>query len=326
MTRALPTAASAEPAAPPSSPVDQPTAPDLSGAEAHAAGADEIRLLSWNVRKGTYVKQACAWIGERMPDVVMWQEFQRADRARIEDWLGMEAHLAPPLPGSSNDNAILLRPGGPLAVTAEYEHRWAPWHAPANIEVRLHGADGILSRRGLCLVSKHDCYWSALVRQIEADWLTTLAKPGRLALVMGDWNGFPAGTGIDWESVEDRAFYVNRTHLDGDGVRRTDDRADRTVADAGFTDPAGWAADRLGQPRALAPTAGYGPDKARQAGPTRIDRAAMSAELAPAVTRFTVGDRAEHPELDWISDHRPLELVLDRHTLHTIMNRAPEQP
>ncbi|MCG3038996.1 endonuclease/exonuclease/phosphatase family protein [Streptomyces sp. S1A] len=324
MTHALPISVSTGPAAAlasshagtPRPDRDQPTAPD-------PAGADEVRFLSWNVRKGTYVKQACEWIDERMPDVVMWQEFQRADRARIEDWLGMETYLAPPLPGSSNDNAILVRPGGPLAVTAEYEHRWAPWHAPANIEVRLHGDGGALSRHGLFLVSKHDCYWSALPRQIEADWLTTLAKPGRLALIMGDWSGFPAGTDIDWKAVEDRAFYVNHTYLDGNGIRRTDDRADRTTTDAEFVDPARWAADRLGQPRALDPTTGYGPDKIRQAGPTRTDRAAMSAELAAAITRFAVGDPVEHPELDWISDHRPLELFLDRRALHMIVNRAP---
>jgi exonuclease III len=286
-----------------------------------AVADDRIRLLSYNVRQGRRARQACEWINGRHPDVVFWQELQPDDVTDVETWLGMDAYVAAPRPGSRNDNALFLRPDGPFALKEEYRHSWAPWHAPANIEVRLRGADGELSERTLCLVSKHDCYWSPTLRHIENEWLTTLAKPGWLAAVMGDFNSFRTGTAIDWGTVKDRAFYVNRTHACiCCGERHTDDLADRTLLDAGFIEAARWAREHLGQHRAMDPTAGYGPDKAAQAGLTAIDRGYLTAELKEAITGFQVGDRTAYPELERISDHLPLVLDLSRSALHTIMS------
>ncbi|MEI5098514.1 hypothetical protein RB200_07315 [Streptomyces sp. PmtG] len=245
---------------------------------------NELRLLAWNVQKGKRVEEVCEWIVPQRADAVLWQEMRPGDLMRVQRLLRMHGYAAVPLPGSRNDNVIFVHEDGVFTVEEPHEHGWAPWHAPAHIEVRLRGAGDDVSRRKLSLVSKHDCSWSSAVRLIEADWMTSFARPGYLFIGMGDWNGMPTDAPpINWSAVKDRAFMVNRTYLTEDGTRRTDDRADRILSDVGFVDAARYVAHDLGRPEALRETAGYGEAGARQAGPQRIDRTVLSAELAPAI-------------------------------------------
>ncbi|WP_172388138.1 hypothetical protein [Streptomyces sp. MNP-20] len=287
--------------------------------------AHEIRLISWNVQKGRHTEQACRWIAAQRPDIVAWQELQPGDLKKVQGLLRLHGYPAVKLHGSTNDNSIFVHDDGLFMVEEEYEHGWAPWHAPANIEVRLRGAGEDVSQRKLSVVSTHDCYWSSTVRLQEAEWATTLAKPGYLCIRTGDGNGFPTDApDIDWSKVEDKAFMVNRTYLAEDGTRRTDDRADRILTAAGFIDAARYVADKFGRREALRPTAGYGKDKAQQAGPQRIDRTIVSAELTPAIKDFIIGD--PDPETDALlqswSDHLPQQLVLHGDVVDQIMQTS----
>ncbi|MFE0136187.1 hypothetical protein ACFWY6_32165 [Streptomyces sp. NPDC059037] len=208
-----------------------------------------ITFVFCNIRKGERVDAACDWIREQKPHVVLWQEMQACDLLHVQTRLEMHGYPAAKTSASGNDNVIFLHDDGLFAVTQEHPHSWAGWHAPANVSVKMRNADGQLSPRSLSLVSEHSCYWSASRRMDEANWYTTLAKDGWLAIAAGDWNGYAQGEGPtaqDWERVEDRAFFVNRTWLAEDGSRRTDDRGDRILTAAGFVDAARWAADRLG--------------------------------------------------------------------------------
>lgn len=282
---------------------------------------DEVTLVSWNIKKGERVDAACDWINEQNPDVVLWQEMQANDFLHAQARLRMRGYPAAKTSTSGNDNVIFLHDDGLFAVTDEHLHPWSPWHAPANVSVRMRGDGAQLSPRTLSLVCEHSCYWSADHRKHEADWYTTLAKDGWLAIGAVDWNGYPEDEAPDddsWKHVADRAFYVNRTWLAEDGSRRTDDRADLILRAAGYIDAARWATDHLGQTDALTPTAGHGKEKQRQGGPSRIDRAYLSSELGPAIKHFRIGDT---PSTREISDHLPAVLVLRRHVLTTTLNR-----
>ncbi|GHC88316.1 hypothetical protein [Streptomyces flavofungini] len=287
---------------------------------------NEIRLLSWNVSTDSHIVEACAWIAQQHPDAVLWQGLHPDDLLRVQKLLHMHGYPAIPLPGSPHSNAIFVHDDGLFAVEDEYEHGWAPWHAPANIAVRLRGAGGELSERVLSLVSKHDCSWSATVRSIEADWYTTFAAPGYLLIGMGDWNGMPTEARlIDWRNVKDKAFMVNRTYIAEDGTRRTDDRADRILTAAGFIDAARHVAHELGQHSAQRATAGYGQAGTRQAGPQRIDRTVLSVELGASIKAYTVGDPDPDTDqhLETLSGHRPQQLVLYLDRLQNTMQLPP---
>ncbi|GAV44743.1 endonuclease/exonuclease/phosphatase family protein [Streptomyces acidiscabies] len=282
--------------------------------------AETVKILSWNIRKGEHADAACAWINEQQPDVVFWQEMQAADLERVTNQLGMLAFpAARTASGNGNDNVIFVRSDGPFVVEDVYGHEWAGWHAPANVSVRLALADGGVSARALSLVCEHSCYWSSERRWDEARWYATLAKPGWLTVAGGDWNSYPTGEGPsaeEWETVQDRAFYMNRTYIAADGTRVSDDRADGIMRGAKYVDVARWVADHTEWAAAVRPTAGYGPEKALQGGPERIDRTYAVKELARAIARYETFDIGK---LRSISDHLPGMTTFYRRVLAEIM-------
>ncbi|WP_344462718.1 endonuclease/exonuclease/phosphatase family protein, partial [Kitasatospora kazusensis] len=289
--------------------------------EAPLSGSDhELRIVSYNIEKGKHLDDACRWLAEYGPDVVLWQEMQPGDLHQVGAQLGMHGYAAAVAGGSRNDNVVFVHDDGLLMVDAEYLHPWAPWHAPANVTVRLRRPGGAVSPRALALVSEHSCYYSATIRQREADWYSSHAQPGRLVIVGGDWNSFPDGEGPsaeEWAAVADRAYFANRTYETAPGVRVSDERPDRTLTTVGLVDTARYARDKLGQSEATAPTAGYRrPD---QGALRRIDRIYASGELAPAIVRASTIDT---PELRTVSDHLPVELVLDLEALEQVLTGA----
>ncbi|MGW1158912.1 endonuclease/exonuclease/phosphatase family protein [Streptomyces sp. NPDC002519] len=281
---------------------------------------DTITVLNWNLEKGINLEAGARWVREQRPDLFFQQEVQPDQLARLSELLEMDGHIAVPRPGSSNDNAIFVRPGGPLVCTEEYPQAWAPWHAPANIAVRLRGADGALSPRQISAVSTHCCYWSPELRLTEARWCSTLAKPGWLAVIFGDWNSYRVGTDICWDDYTDHAFVANRTY-EHDGRRHTDVGPDRELLAAGYVEMARHAAEHLGQSEALAPSSGYRDHPGRPSGPRHtIDRGYLSAELAPSLTGFTVCDT---PQLRSLSDHLPLRATFDLARLREVVHATP---
>ncbi|WP_405735106.1 endonuclease/exonuclease/phosphatase family protein [Streptomyces sp. NBC_01537] len=281
---------------------------------------ETITALNWNLEKGINLEAGARWIREQRPDLFFQQEVQPGQLAQLADLLDMDGYVAVPLPGSSNDNAIFVRRGGPLVFTEDYPQAWAPWHAPANIAVRLRDPDGTLSPRQISCVSVHTCYWSPEIRLNEARWCTTLAKPGWLAVLFGDWNSYRVGTDITWQSYADDAFVANRTYEEN-GRRHTDVRPDRELLAAGYIEMARHAAEHLQQPDATAASSGYRDHPGRPSGARYcIDRGYVSPELAPALNSYAVCDT---PQLRRLSDHLPLRAAFDHARLRTVLHSTP---
>lgn len=281
-----------------------------------------LTMVNLNVEKGINWRQAADWIRDQAPDILFMQEVQPGQLRRIGRRLGMKGYLAAPRPGSSNDNAIYVKKRGRVVVVAEHKQASAPWHAPANIAVKLRGADGRLSDRRISLVCWHGCYWSPEHRLSEAKWCSTLAKPGWLSIHFGDWNSYRIGEGGPWDGYEDKAYYVNRTYIDGNGERRNDDRPDREMLDAGYVEAARYAATQLGLADAMKGTAGHRNYPGRpDAPPYCIDRGYLTDELAPALVHFEVCDT---PDLRDMSDHLPLVAIFDYEVLSAILGTSTE--
>ncbi|QCX77845.1 hypothetical protein C9F11_21065 [Streptomyces sp. YIM 121038] len=278
-----------------------------------------VKIINWNVEHWSRWQDAADWVRSQEPDLFFAQEVQAEQLDKISKRLGMEGYLAAQVGRSPNENAIFVRPNGPFLFHEEHFQTWAPWHAPANITVWHRGPDGIVGQHPISLVSIHTCYWSADVRLIEAHWCSTLAKPGWLAVIFGDWNSVRTDTTINWRHVGDAAYYANRTYLQ-DGKRHTDDRPDREMLAAGYLDLARYAAER-GELEALAPTAGYGRPKHLQGGEQAIDRGYASRLIAEALTGYEV---CKSDELERISDHRPEIALFDQDKLQSATNRPAD--
>ncbi|MFD7663484.1 hypothetical protein [Streptomyces sp. NPDC059788] len=286
-----------------------------------------LTAMSWNIEKGLHGEQAAAWVRAQAPDIFFQQELPPGQLKAQAERLGMNGYIAPARPGSGHiqdrhRNAIFLKPSGPLAFAEEFDQSWMPWSVAANISVRLRDADGTLSPRRISCVSGHACYWSSEHRQAEAKWCSTLAKPGWLAIHFWDWNSYRIGEGPqDWSQYTDLAYVANRTYFEG-GRRRTDDRPDREMLAAGYTELARHAATRLQQYNATKTASGYRRHPGRPGGPRHcIDRGYLTKELAPALTGFEVCDTGE---LRRLSDHLPLRATFDTATLRAVLHRQAD--
>lgn len=280
-----------------------------------------LKVISWNVEKGVNLLHAAEWVRAEAPNILCQQEVQPDQVKKVADALGMDAYPAPATHrASTNLNVIFVRPDSPLTVVEEYAQDWAPWHAPANIAVKYRDPDGSLSPRQLSVVGGHLCNWSPDIRLIEAQWFQTLAKPGWLALAMCDWNSYRAGDGPtpeQWATYTDHAFRANRTYL-LDGVRRSDDRPDRQLLEAGYVEMARYAAESLGQPEAMRPASGYREQPGRPPGSAyNVDRGYLTAELRLALRGFEIRDTSE---LRRYSDHLPGIALFDADTLRAILH------
>ncbi|WP_181785495.1 endonuclease/exonuclease/phosphatase family protein [Streptomyces phytophilus] len=208
---------------------------------------------------------------------------------------GLRGFLSAPNPHADADiaTAVFIRPE--KFAVLESRPRAKPWWLhPTHVMVRLGECPLPMN-----IVSFHMCWFDPDQRLTEAQWLTTLAQPGMVTLAGGDTNSYPQQpdpdlTLPDWTTVTDRAHLAHRTIVEGGG-RRSDTRPDEVLTTAGYVDLGRHAADHLGQPDALTPTAG----RADQGGPQRIDRTYAAGGLADALSGVEVvhTDVSDHPLL-----------------------------
>lgn len=278
-------------------------------ARTEESARDTLTIVSWNVAQGKHALAAAELVASWNPDVFCQQEVQPDQVGELADVLGMDAYPAAPTKGSRNNNVIFLKRDGPLAFDEDHPQGWAAWHAPANITVRYRDPDGKLSPRTLSLVCEHSCYWSAAIRLREAEWYHTLAKPGWMTIGIGDYNSYRKGSGPtteEWEQYTDRAFYANRTYVTADGIRRSDDRPDREMLDAGYSELARVAVERLGvsPKKAMKPASGYRQWPGRPPNTAHgVDRGYHTSNLDDALKGFTVRVTKKTRRM---SDHSPL--------------------
>jgi len=154
---------------------------------------------------------------------------------------------------------------------------------------------------------------SALLDKIKAQHYRVADDLPRAACWMfGDTNSYPVFAGdewvapIDWTSPEvtDLPHRLHRAEKQPDGTWKSDTFLDELMHDAGMHDPARYAARCLGQPNALASTAGFA--RIGQGGPSRIDRGYMDAWSVQAVLDVRVID------MTGLSDHHLLVVTLSR--------------
>ncbi|MEV0438421.1 endonuclease/exonuclease/phosphatase family protein [Streptomyces spectabilis] len=257
-----------------------------------------ITVAQWNLEHdggldGAQWEQAHEILRSCRPHIVMRQEMtyshQRGQQRlhAAEHILRLRGFLAPPTPESPNATALFVDPRL-FQVDAVYLHRTLWWHPMSNVLAYFQDCP-----RPLSLASFHLCSHDADTRLSEARRMTILARPGTVSLIAGDCNSYPSKPepGIplpDWDKVTDRAHRVHRTYLSSTGQRHSDTRPDIVLRDAGFEDLARYAADHLGQPGALAPTAGQ--CKPAQGGPQRIDRGYGCGGLDTALEAVEVID------------------------------------
>ncbi|MEU8919496.1 endonuclease/exonuclease/phosphatase family protein [Kitasatospora sp. NPDC048545] len=278
-------------------------------------------VIYWNVEHGKHLDEACEWLASQRPDLVFWGELQPGDQGRVQDALGMAGYLAAHTPVSPNQNAIFLRPDGPFEFAVEHtaQHRRAPWHPKANLQVAIRDEHGNTGPGLLALVCEHSCYWSPTLRLIEAEWYSTVSKADGRVLAMGDWNSPPVGEEPDLARITDLQFLHNRTYLHPTLGRIPDTRPDETMAAAGYVDLARHTAARSSDHAPLTPTAGY--RNPAQGGDRRIDRAYADPGTASAITSFDVVPGLEH-----LSDHRPIRAVFDLDRLRAVVNNTATGP
>ncbi|MEV5843727.1 hypothetical protein AB0M32_17380 [Streptomyces sp. NPDC051985] len=158
-------------------------------------------------------------------------------------------------------------------------------------------------------------------REDEADeitaWVDRMERLGGF-IGGGDCNEYPIEDGesvppINWSTVTDRAHIHHRTNLAPDGSRVSCTYLHRALLTSGFQDAARYAAHTLGQPEAIAPTAGHA--KPGQGGPRRIDMIFTDRRIARAVLHVNV------LKTSGVSDHDGLVVVVSRRGLAEALRR-----
>ncbi|MDH6111428.1 hypothetical protein P3T36_004582 [Kitasatospora sp. MAP12-15] len=304
---------------------------------------ETIRILGWNVQHGRHRDSAIAFIQslDPAPEIILWQEAQPGDPKKgipsdaevVSEALGMDVYenVLTPHMRRPKHNLILIKRDGVFVHDGTYQHPGAPHQAPANVAVRLRLPDGTLSYRRLLLLSGHACYYSAPIREMEADFVLSVFKDRELGYAEFDCNSYRKDRHPrDLQSVRDRTFATNRSRLTADGEFVPDDFFDRRLVNAGLVDVGLWAAQKLGQEGADGPTAGWGPDKRDQrAEPldgddsdqeqaSAIDRGYTVQELAPVlVSAGPIDDEQTRA----CSDHFPVDSLWRYSGLVEVMDR-----
>ncbi|MFE9424239.1 hypothetical protein ACFYNO_14875 [Kitasatospora sp. NPDC006697] len=304
---------------------------------------ETVRILGCNVQHGWRRDEAIAFIKSLTPapEIILWQEAQPGDPGKgiasdaevAAEALGMDAYenVLTPHVRRPKHNVIFVKRGGVFVHDGTYQHPGAPHQAPANVALRLRLPDGSLSYRRLLLLSGHACYYSAPIRSVEADFVTSVFKHGELGYAEYDCNSYRKGRHPRaLQSVRDRTFATNRSRLTEAGEFVPDDVFDRKLVNAGLVDVGLWAAQELGQKGADGPTAGWGPDKRDQrAEPvdgedsdqdpaSAIDRGYAVAELIPALLAAGPIDNAATRAF---SDHLPVDSLWRYSGLVEVMDR-----
>lgn len=256
------------------------------------------------------------------PDVILRQEATYShldDNRRLqaaEEVLEMKGFLSGNGAGR-NPTALFIRPETfPTAERMPYNAMF--WRTPPTI-VSARFAD--VPETELLLMSWHAAYNSPRGREREADEITALVdRMERLGGFIGggDCNSYPIEDGeivppIDWSKVTDRAHIHHRTNLTPDGSRVSCTYLHRALLTSGLQDAARYAARTLGQPEALAATAGHA--KPDQGGPRRIDMVFTDRRIAHAVLDVHTVDTTG------VSDHNGVMFVLSRRGLAEALRR-----
>ncbi|MFF7476991.1 endonuclease/exonuclease/phosphatase family protein [Streptomyces sp. NPDC008092] len=256
------------------------------------------------------------------PDVILRQEATYSDlddNRRLkaaEKLLGMRGFLSPNNAGN-NPTALLVRPETfPVCERMAYNATF--WRTPPTI-VSSRFVD--VPESELLLMSWHAAFNSPRGREREADEITALVDrmERRGAFIGGgDCNEYPIEDGeivppIDRSKITDRRHLHHRTNLAPDGSRVNCTYLHRALLTSGLQDAARYAAHALGQPDAIAPTAGHA--KPDQGGPRRIDMVFTDSRIARAVLKVYVLNT------DGFSDHDGLVVVLSRRGLAEALRR-----
>lgn len=265
-------------------------------------------------------------------EVAAWEVAKVAADRRFgaaQTLLGMKGFRSPTGQGR-NPTGMFVRESTFEVVSRHQQLR--VWRTPpANVILRLRGEDAPATP--IVTVSWHNSFCSPNAREAEADELSSLVDkvqakyrndPGKRWSAFwgfGDCNEYPVPVGetvppIDWESPEitDLVHRRHRARKQPDGSWRSCDYLDELMLDCGMWDPARYAAQQLGQVRALDATAGHAADG--QGGGRRIDRGYMDPWTVQAVLEVNVIDTTG------VSDHHGLEVILSRRMLVEALRRG----
>ncbi|MCB5911966.1 endonuclease/exonuclease/phosphatase family protein [Streptomyces pinistramenti] len=267
-----------------------------------APGPDVVRVGSWNMdhdglarngddRRWTTGMQVLAPLGLH---VLLRQEKTRAHAHGAERMWAEAAVLGgegptfiPFLPKATHESAsptcVYVDPLT-FAPVKEPEHGTDMTHPISTPVVRLKGAP-----RNLTLGSIHLSSSCPDRRASESRYVTKLADE---ALVGGDWNSpegwpNPRVTPTDWREVKDTRHFQHRT-IDGVSDTRPDEilSGRRDGHPPIYEELGRYAAQKLGQPQALEPTASLW--RTDQGPMQRIDRIYATPRLAPALLSLEV--------------------------------------
>ncbi|WP_406436002.1 endonuclease/exonuclease/phosphatase family protein [Streptomyces sp. NBC_00631] len=225
-----------------------------------------------------------------------------------------------------NPTGLLVREST-FAVGLQHHHPKVFRTPPTNVQLTLPEVPEV----PIVTAEFHSAFCSPLGRAAEAYELSALAdkvkaqhgtdpERSRAACWMfGDTNEYPEPVGesvpeIDWTTVTDLVHRRHRALKQADGSWRSCTMLDDLMLDCNMHDPARFAARRLGQSGALAPTAGFA--AVGQGGESRIDRGYMDPWTVQAVLGVSVLD------MTGLSDHHTLVVDLSYRGLVEALRRA----
>ncbi|NEB01881.1 endonuclease/exonuclease/phosphatase family protein [Streptomyces sp. SID13726] len=310
-----------------------------------AADKDELVAAGWNIqhngrgRTGTedHRDAARTLLASYKPHIVWRQELTGAwENGRSELHAeanalgGLIPYMSSPKEGRSRNPVGVMVDPDVFLIDNDFEHE-GPWKSFRHVRVRLRRHR---TSRPFNIASGHLCHFDPATRATEARRLTALADHGQSVLMELDANSYPHHdseaaarhphldgyvTALpDWEQVEDRVHYEQRT-IERDGIRVSDTVPDEILTGGKevFTDLALHAATALRQPTALRPTASL--QRTDQGHAQRIDIAYGTPDLTPALKSVEIVATSEVSE---ITDHGLVIVRFDLPTFGTILAAA----
>ncbi|MEV5998869.1 endonuclease/exonuclease/phosphatase family protein [Streptomyces griseomycini] len=241
-----------------------------------------------------------------------WQALQRTFGMR-----GFRAYMGQ----GRNPTGLLVRESV-FTVGLQHHHPKVFRTPPTNVQLALPDVPHV----PIVTAAFHSSFCSPTGREAEGYELTALVDkvkaqhgadpdcPRAICWLFGDTNEYPEPVGesvpeIDWTIVTDLVHRRHRALKQADGTWRS-----CTMLDCNMHDPARFAARRLQQGDALAPTAGFA--AVGQGGESRIDRGYMDPWTVQAVLGVTVLD------MTGLSDHHTLIVDLSNRKLLEALRRT----
>ncbi|WP_416976961.1 endonuclease/exonuclease/phosphatase family protein [Streptomyces sp. T028] len=245
-----------------------------------------------------------------------------------QDTLGMRGFRAEMGQGRNPTGLFVREPA--FTIGPQHHHPKVFRTPPANVVLRLPEVPEV----PIITAAFHSSYCNPRVREAEAYELSSLvdkvkahhitdhARLQAACWLFGDCNEYPVPIGeqvpeIDWTSPEitDVVHRRHRAIKQPDGTWKSCTSLDELMLDIGMHDPARFAARHLGQPGALAATAGH--TRPEQGGERRIDRGAMDGWTVQSVVSVEVLDMQRRG----LSDHNALVVDLSRRKLVEALRR-----